>query len=97
MIRSRASRPRAGFALPAVLAVTGVVTLIFLVAMTALSSLTAEAASARARVRFMTRAMTAEAMMVYMAATEPTAPAAAETKTASRRLGSSLSIILVTG
>lgn len=75
MIRSRASRPRAGFALPAVLAVTGVVTLIFLVAMTALSSLTAEAASARARVRFMTRAMTAEAMMVYMAATEPTAPA----------------------
>jgi type II secretory pathway component PulK len=61
--------------LPAVLAVTGVVTLIFLVAMTALGSLTAEAASARARVRFTTRAMTAEAMMVYMAATEPAAPA----------------------
>ncbi|WP_374386173.1 general secretion pathway protein GspK [Brevundimonas sp.] len=71
MIQSR----RKGFALPAVLAVTGVVTLIFLVAMTALSSLTAEAAAARARVRFMTRAMTAEAMMVYMAATEPIAAA----------------------
>lgn len=75
MIFSSASRSRAGFALPAVLAVTGVVTLIFLVAMTALSSLTAEAASARARVRFLTRAVSAEAMMIYMAATEPTAPA----------------------
>jgi type II secretory pathway pseudopilin PulG len=74
MIRFKRSRVRPGFALPAVLAVTGVVTLIFLVAMTALSSLTAEAASARARMRFMTRAMTAEAMMVYMAATEPMAP-----------------------
>ncbi|QYF86440.1 general secretion pathway protein GspK [Brevundimonas sp. PAMC22021] len=74
MIRSSRAPERLGFALPAVLAVTGVVTLIFLVAMTALSSLTAEAASARARMRFMTRAMTAEAMIAYMAATEPTAP-----------------------
>jgi hypothetical protein len=48
-----------------VLAVTGVVTLIFLVAMTALASLTAEAASARARVRFIARALTAEAMMTF--------------------------------
>lgn len=72
MIHSR--RRRSGFALPAVLAVTGVVTLIFLVAMTALASLTAEAASARARVRFIARALTAEAMMTYMAATEPMAP-----------------------
>lgn len=62
---------RDGFALPAVLAVTGVVTLIFLVAITALASLTAEAASARARVRFLQRAMTAEATLSYMAATEP--------------------------
>lgn len=74
MILSNRWSERRGFALPAVLAVTGVVTLIFLVAMTALSSLTAEAASARARMRFMTRAMTAEAMLTYMAATEPTAP-----------------------
>lgn len=65
-------RPRPGFALPAVLAVTGVVTLIFLVAITALASLTAEAAAARARVRFLQRAMTAEAALAYMAATEPT-------------------------
>lgn len=63
---------RRGFALPAVLAVTGVVTLIFLVAITALASLTAEAAAARARVRFLQRAMTAEAALAYMAATEPT-------------------------
>lgn len=64
-------RLRLGFALPAVLAVTGVVTLIFLVAMTALASLTAEATSARARVRFMERALTAEATIAYLAATEP--------------------------
>ena len=63
---------RQGFALPAVLAVTGVVTLIFLVAITALASLTAEAASARARIRFLQRALTAEATLSYMAATEPT-------------------------
>jgi len=63
--------PRDGFALPAVLAVTGVVTLIFLVAITALASLTAEANSARARMRFLQRAMTAEAALAYMAATEP--------------------------
>lgn len=62
---------RAGFALPAVLAVTGVVTLVFLVAITALASLTAEAASARARVRFLQRAMTAEAMISFIGATEP--------------------------
>lgn len=70
----RRPRPdqRRGFALPAVLAVTGVVTLIFLVAITALASLTAEAAAARARVRFLQRAMTAEATLAYMAATEPT-------------------------
>ncbi|WP_427791027.1 hypothetical protein [Brevundimonas diminuta] len=66
------STARRGFALPAVLAVTGVVTLIFLVAITALASLTAEAASARARVRFLQRAMTAEAALAFMAATEPT-------------------------
>ncbi|WP_145915871.1 type II secretion system protein GspK [Brevundimonas naejangsanensis] len=69
--RSRARR-RSGFALPAVLAVTGVVTLIFLVAITALASLSAEAASARARVRFLQRAMSAEAALSFMAATEPT-------------------------
>ena len=62
---------REGFALPAVLAVTGVVTLIFLVAITALASLTAEAASARARVRFLQRALSAEANLSYLAATEP--------------------------
>lgn len=68
----RANRaPRRGFALPAVLAVTGVVTLVFLVAMTALASLNAEANSARNRVRFLQRALTAEAMLAHMAATEP--------------------------
>lgn len=63
--------PRRGFALPAVLAVTGMVTLVFLVAMTALASLNAEAGSARDRVRFLQRAMTAEAMLTHLAATEP--------------------------
>ncbi len=67
---------RRGFALPAVLAVTGVVTLVFLVAITALTSLTAEAASARARVRFLQRALTAEATIAYLAATEPLSPRA---------------------
>lgn len=67
-------RSRDGFALPAVLAVTGVVTLIFLVAMTALHSLTTEAASARARVRFLQRAMTAEAQIAFLAATQPMKP-----------------------
>lgn len=62
---------RSGFALPAVLAVTGVVTIVFLVAITALSSLQAEAASARSRVRFLQRAMTAEATLAYMLSTEP--------------------------
>lgn len=62
---------RAGFALPAVLAVTGLVTIVFLVAMTALSSLNAEAASARARVNFVQRAMSAEATLAFMIATEP--------------------------
>ena len=60
-----------GFALPAVLTVTGVVTLVFVVAITALASLTGEAASARARVRFLQKAMTLEAEVAYLAATEP--------------------------
>lgn len=68
------SRRRPGFALPAVLAVIGVVTIVFLVAMTALSSLNAEAASARDRVRFTQRALTAEATVAYMMATEPFSP-----------------------
>ncbi|MGQ2989704.1 MAG: helix-hairpin-helix domain-containing protein [Brevundimonas sp.] len=46
-------------------------TIVFLVAMTALYSLTSEAASARARVRFLQRALTAEATLSYMVATEP--------------------------
>lgn len=62
---------RRGFALPAVLAVTGVVTLIFLVAITALTSLTNEARSTRERVRFLESALTAEATVQYLAATEP--------------------------
>lgn len=70
-MRSSRTLRRNGFALPAVLAVTGVVTLIFLVAITALASLTAEAASARARVRFLQRALSAEATLSYLAATEP--------------------------
>lgn len=61
---------RSGFALPAVLAVTGVVTLVFLVAITALASLTAEAGAARSRVRFLQNVMTAEATLSYLAATE---------------------------
>lgn len=62
---------RAGFALPAVLTVTGVVTLIFVVAITALASLTSEAAASRARVRFLERALTVEATVAFLAATEP--------------------------
>lgn len=68
------SRARLGFSLPAVLAVTGMVSLIFLVAMTALDSLTSEAASARARVRFLARALSLEASAAYMLATEPISP-----------------------
>ena len=62
---------RPGFALPAVLGVTGVVTLVFLVAMTALASLTAEAASTRARLRFLQNALSQEATLEYLLATEP--------------------------
>lgn len=62
---------RAGFALPAVLTVTGVVTLIFVVAITALASLTAEAAAARSRIRFLERALNLEAQVSYLAVTEP--------------------------
>lgn len=62
---------RSGFTLPAVLTVTGVVTLIFVVAMTAMTSLRAEAASARQRVQFLQRAMTAEAGVSWLLATEP--------------------------
>ena len=69
----RSNRPlRRGFALPAVLAVTGIVTIIFLVAMTALQNLNDEALSARSRVQFTQKALTAEAMVTYLVATEPT-------------------------
>lgn len=67
-------RLRTGFALPAVLTVTGVVTIIFLAAITALASLQAEAASARNRVRFLQRALTAETDLAYLLATEPFRP-----------------------
>ncbi len=62
---------RRGFTLPAVLAVTGVVTLIFLVTITALANLTREATSALARVRFTEAALTLEANLAYLVATEP--------------------------
>lgn len=62
---------RVGFALPAVLTVTGVVTLIFVVAITAFASLTSEASASRARVRFTERALTVEATVTFLAATEP--------------------------
>jgi hypothetical protein len=65
------SDQRAGFALPAVLTVTGVVTLIFVVAITALASLTSEAAASRARIRFLERGLTVEATVAFLAATEP--------------------------
>ena len=63
--------PRDGFALPAVLTVTGVVTLVFVVAITALASLTAEAAAARSRINFLQRALTLEANVAYLAVSEP--------------------------
>ena len=67
--------PRSGgFVLPTVLVVTSVVTLIFLVAITALASLQREAGLARARVAFTQQAMTAEARLTYLGATERTAP-----------------------
>lgn len=62
---------RSGFTLPAVLAVTGTVTLIFLVAITASANLTREANAAQARVRFMEAALTLEAGVAFMVATEP--------------------------
>ena len=65
---------RSGFTLPAVLAVTGVVTIVFLVAITALANLTAEAQAARSRLRFLQEALTAEANITMIAATEPFAP-----------------------
>jgi len=63
-----------GFVLPTVLVVTSVVTLIFLVAITALASLTREAALAKARVAFAQQAMTAEARLTYLGATERVGP-----------------------
>ena len=69
-----ALRTSHGFVLPTVLVVTSVVTLIFLVAITALASLTREAGLARARVAFAQRAMTAEARLTWLGATERTAP-----------------------
>lgn len=69
-----ANTRRPGFALPAVLAVTGVVTIVFLVAITALANLTAEAGAARARLRFLEQALTAEADITLMALTEPFSP-----------------------
>lgn len=63
-----------GFVLPTVLVVTSVVTLIFLVAITALASLQREAGLARARVAFTQQAMTAEARLTYLGATERMAP-----------------------
>lgn len=70
----RPAAERRGFTLPAVLAVTGVVTLVFMVAVTALASLNAEAAAARARIQFLQRALTAEAALAYLVATEPMNP-----------------------
>ncbi|OYX56361.1 MAG: hypothetical protein B7Y86_10485 [Brevundimonas subvibrioides] len=67
-------RRSAGFVLPTVLVVTSVVTLIFLVAITALASLTREAGLARARVAFAQQAMTAEARLTYLGATERMSP-----------------------
>ncbi|WP_428151659.1 general secretion pathway protein GspK [Brevundimonas sp.] len=69
-----APRRSGGFVLPTVLVVTSVVTLIFLVAITALASLQREAGLARARVAFAQEAMTAEARLTYLGATEPMAP-----------------------
>ncbi|MBU1346972.1 MAG: general secretion pathway protein GspK [Alphaproteobacteria bacterium] len=79
MTRSRGPAPRApgrpaGFVLPTVLVVTSVVTLIFLVAITALASLNREAGLARARVTFAQQAMTAEARLTYLGATERVGP-----------------------
>ncbi len=65
------SDQRSGFTLPAVLGVTGVVTLIFLVAITAMASLTSEARAARERVRFLQRALSAEAAVAFTAMTQP--------------------------
>lgn len=70
----RAARS-SGFVLPTVLVVTTVVTLIFLVAITALASLTREAGLARARVAFAQTAMTAEARLTFLGATERVGPA----------------------
>jgi len=68
-------RPRhEGFILPTVLVTISVVTLIFLLAMTALASLTREAAEARARVRFLQDAMTFEARLALLGATERLGP-----------------------
>lgn len=70
----QALRRSGGFVLPTVLVVTSVVTLIFLVAITALASLQREAGLARARVTFAQQAMTAEARLTYLGATERLAP-----------------------
>jgi hypothetical protein len=75
MVHLPARQRPTGFVLPTVLVVTSVVTLIFLVAITALASLTREAGLARARVAFTQQAMTVEARIAYLGATERLGPA----------------------
>ncbi len=66
--------PVNGFVLPTVLVVISIVTLIFLVALTAMASLTREASMARARVAFAQQAMTTEARLTWLLATERLSP-----------------------
>lgn len=68
-MRRHARRP--GFVMPAVLTVVAVVTLVFLVVILSLDSLTEEARAAREDIRFRERALSTEAEIAWLLATEP--------------------------
>ncbi len=70
----RGRDPRAGFALPAVLATVGVVALVFLVAVTALDTLARQTREAVDETRFREQALDLEARAAYLAATAQLTP-----------------------
>lgn len=73
-----AHRSKAGFALPLVLTTVAVLTLVFAISLRSLANLRAETRLALSRAEFGRLALTAEARMQYLMATEPFAAAAIE-------------------
>lgn len=78
MRTSARSHARDGFALPTVIITLAVITLVYLVAITAVQSLQREVRIERDEVDFQRRALTLEAEVAFMLATEPTSTRALE-------------------